>query len=360
MQTLTAPTGHLNRSLIEALNALLEQIRAQASAARVALFLRLGRGRRPSPVQLLEAGEAGPTPDAEEVLALPVLLKGEPVGVLELFGGVMEEPDARLLPEQIARLLSCGEPAVAARIDGFGEMVGESAPMRWTFDAARRVARTDKSVLVTGKVGTGKALLAQTLHAHSKRAGGPLVRVNCDGESESVVESRLFGGRTVEGRLALAHGGTLYLSDIEALSLVAQVRLVRVFKERRLPPVGGRRARSVDLRLVASTSGDLEGLVRAGLFRPDLFEIVRETSLQLPTLRERGRQDLLQLIEHFARVHGQRCGRVVNHVPRETVALLRAESWPGNLRDLSCAVEAAVANSTDGVLWPELFSREDG
>jgi DNA-binding NtrC family response regulator len=227
-----------------------------------------------------------------------------------------------------------------------------------------RVARTDSTVMIRGESGTGKELVAREVHRRSSRADAAFVRVNCAAFSEGVLESELFGHeagaftgakQARQGRFEQANGGTLFLDEIGDVSPGVQVRLLRVLQEREFERVGGNRTVKIDIRVIAATHRDLEGMVRAGNFRQDLFFRLNVVPLEIPPLRARP-GDLGALarhfVDHFSRQFGKR-------LDLSTAALesLRRYDWPGNVRELRNAVERAVVLA-DGspVLEPEDFS----
>ena len=313
------------------------------------------------------------------VLALPVRLDDHVVGVLELLDGPLDErvaARAERIVERMAGVL--GASSLASQLRPRGELparlaflaegiVGGASSLREAFQRVALVAPTEASVLLTGETGTGKELFAQAIHANSGRAAGPLVKVDCGALPESILENELFGhekgaftgaGGATAGRFEEAHGGTLFLDEVGELSLKAQTRLLRVLEDRIVQRLGGGRSRPVDFRLVAATHRDLVGMARRGEFRTDLLHRVQVVRIRLPPLRERGEDDILRLVEHFARVHARRHGRSLCRIPRATQELLVQHPWPGNVRELSHAVESAVVLASDGVLDPRLFDLE--
>jgi transcriptional regulator with PAS, ATPase and Fis domain len=246
--------------------------------------------------------------------------------------------------------------------DGTLRMVGESPSMKRLHALIRRVGATTSTVLIRGESGTGKELCAQAIHAASARAEGPFVAINCATLSDTLLESELFGhekgaftgavARKI-GKVELAHGGTLFLDEIGELPLALQARLLRVLQEREIDRVGGTRPIVVDVRIVAATNRDLEGAMRAGRFREDLFYRLDVVTLSTPPLRER-REDILLLARHFTRVCGERVGRRVVGLSDEVRAALLAYDWPGNVRQLGNVIERALVLGSD-----ELIQLED-
>ncbi|HEX2717463.1 MAG TPA: sigma-54 dependent transcriptional regulator [Gemmatimonadaceae bacterium] len=235
-------------------------------------------------------------------------------------------------------------------VRGATGIVGRSKALRDVVEVARKVARHDSTVLVTGESGTGKELVARLVHSSSGRAGNAFVAVNCGAIPEALLESELFGhvkgsftgaSQDRRGLFEEADGGTLFLDEIGEIPVVLQVKLLRALQEGEVRRVGDNASRTVDVRIVAATSRDLEGAVAAGTFRSDLFYRVNVVRLHLPPLRERA-EDIPELARHFA----DRCAaRLRLPVPGFTPAALRAlgeRSWPGNVRELENAIERAI------------------
>ena len=215
---------------------------------------------------------------------------------------------------------------------------------------AHRAAYGDAKVLITGESGVGKDLIAREIHAHSPRASGPFVAVNCAGLTETLLESELFGHvkgsftgayRDKLGKLELANGGTLFLDEVGEMSLRMQALLLRFLEQGELQRVGATdRARIVDVRVVAATNRNLAERVAAGEFREDLLYRLRVIHIHVPPLRER-RRDIQPLVEHFA---GAR--RRVARFTADALAVLERYRWPGNVRELQNVVEQAIWHAT--------------
>jgi DNA-binding NtrC family response regulator len=229
-------------------------------------------------------------------------------------------------------------------------MVGSSPQVRQLMHLVRRVAASPSAVLLRGESGTGKELLARALHENSPRADKPFVKVNCAALAPSLLESELFGHvkgaftnaiKDKVGRFEAAHGGTLFLDEIGDLDVELQVKLLRVLQERTFERVGSSEPVRVDVRLIAATHQDLEGLMRQGRFREDLFYRLNVISISVPALRERV-EDVAELATHFIRLHAGRAGREPPRLDDDALAVLKAYPWPGNIRQLENVMERAV------------------
>jgi PAS domain S-box-containing protein len=239
-----------------------------------------------------------------------------------------------------------------------GDILGTSPPMQRMLEDLRQVADTDASVLILGETGTGKELVARALHDLSPRRSKPLIKVNCGAIPVALIESELFGhekgaftgasGRR-EGRFAMADGGTIFLDEVGEIPLDLQVKLLRVLQEGEFESVGGDKTRSVDVRVIAATNRDLEGMIREGTFRQDLYYRLNVFPLRVPPLRERG-QDVELLARAFAERAGARLGRSLAPLSSEGAAKLRRYEWPGNVRELQNVIERAVITARGGSL----------
>jgi formate hydrogenlyase transcriptional activator len=240
----------------------------------------------------------------------------------------------------------------------FEEILAHSAELKRVLDTVEQVAATDATVLVTGETGTGKELIARAIHRRSPRARGPLVKVNCAAIPPTLLASELFGHERGafsgavdrrKGRFEQAHGGTLFLDEIGELPQEMQVLLLRVLQEREFERLGGTQTLQVDVRLVAATNRDLAEDVRAGRFRSDLYYRLNVFPVHVPALRERA-EDIPPLVAHFAEKYGERFGRKISRIDRNTMDVLQAHRWPGNVRELENTIERAVILSRNGTL----------
>ncbi len=241
----------------------------------------------------------------------------------------------------------CGRP-LSQR--GLINVIGESPVMRAIFDAVLQIASSRATVLISGESGTGKELVAAAVHEESARRKGPFVRLSCAALAETLLESELFGhergaftGAVTrrEGRFHQADGGTLFLDEIGELSPATQIKLLRFLQEREFERVGGNETIKVDVRIVAATNRDLAALVRARLFREDLYYRLNVVNLHVPPLRER-RSDIPLLAAHFLRRFSAENGRSIDDFSDAAMERMMAHAWAGNVRELENAVERAV------------------
>jgi formate hydrogenlyase transcriptional activator len=250
----------------------------------------------------------------------------------------------------------------------FEEIVGSSKPVREVLKQVEKVAPSDSTVLILGETGTGKELIARALHRRSKRATRAFVRVNCAAIPQSLIASELFGHekgaftgalqRRV-GRFEAADGGTLFLDEIGDLPTETQIALLRVLQERELERVGSNHPILVDVRLIAATNRDLSAAVASGSFRQDLFYRLNVVPIAIPSLRERA-EDIPLLVEYFVGRYASAAGKNIRHIGKDTLEVLRAYHWPGNIRELQNVVERAVIlNETDTLVVDESWLKRE-
>jgi len=239
-----------------------------------------------------------------------------------------------------------------------GGIIGTSPTLAAALKKVALVAPTDSTVLIHGETGTGKELIARTLHEQSPRRERPMVKLNCSAISAGLVESELFGhvkgaftGASERriGRFELADGGTLFLDEVSELPLDTQAKLLRVLQEREFEPVGSSKPLRVDVRLVAATNRDLAVYAREGRFRADLYYRLNVFPIDLPPLRAR-REDIGLLAEHFMQRMGRKLGKPLRRIAPDTLARLMAHDWPGNIRDLQNTIERAAVLASSDVL----------
>ncbi len=232
----------------------------------------------------------------------------------------------------------------------FEEIVGESRDLKAVLKQVETVASTDATVLILGETGTGKELIARSIHTISRRRDRTFVKLNCSAIPFGLLESELFGhekgaftGAISQriGRLELAHMGTLFLDEIGDLPLELQPKLLRALQEKEIERLGGRRTIPVDVRLLAATNRDLAKMVKTGEFRSDLYYRLRVFPIDLPPLRART-ADIPLLVNYFVNKHARRMNKPIRSIPEEIMAALVAWPWPGNVRELENFIERAV------------------
>jgi DNA-binding NtrC family response regulator len=234
---------------------------------------------------------------------------------------------------------------------GFEQVVGQSPAMRAVFELVRKAARSDANILIEGESGTGKELIAQAIHAQSRRAGEVFVPVDCAALPDTLLESELFGHergaftgaeRVKPGMIEVADRGTLFLDEIGELPVTLQSKLLRALQERQIRRVGATKFLNVDIRLVSATNRDLEAQVRRREFREELLYRINVVAIALPPLRER-RGDIALLAHHFLRRYGRNREQPLEGFEPDALAVLESYAWPGNIRELQNVIERASA-----------------
>jgi transcriptional regulator with GAF, ATPase, and Fis domain len=232
----------------------------------------------------------------------------------------------------------------------FGEIIGNSASLRGLLKRVETVAPTDSTVLIYGETGTGKELIARSIHKKSQRSGRAFVSVNCAALPPSLIPSELFGHEKGAftgamqrrlGRFELADGGTIFLDEVGELLPDTQVALLRVLQEREFDRVGGGRPIRVDVRVIAATNRDLKTAVANGTFRADLFYRLNVFPVEVPPLRER-KDDIPLLVRHFTQQFARRLNKGIDTISSATMDALRRYHWPGNIRELQNVIERSV------------------
>ena len=256
---------------------------------------------------------------------------------------------ARLARENAALRESLGQRA---------EILGESVPVRRLREQIATAAPTSGRVLIHGENGSGKELVARAIHAGSARHAGPFVEVNCAAIPEELIESELFGHEKGaftgaharrRGKFELADGGTLFLDEIGDMSLKTQAKVLRALEERAFERVGGKDTIRVDVRVIAASNRDLEGLIRAGRFRDDLYYRLNVIPIEVPPLRER-RDDVPALVDHFVALFCAENGKRPKTLSGEALADFLAYDWPGNVRELRNMLERLVIMAPGDVI----------
>ena len=280
-----------------------------------------------------------------------------------VFGFLTKPYEADALLEEVRRALLTGPEPPAQR--GDCPIITRNPALGTLLDEARAVAATDVSVLVTGETGTGKELLAQTIHDWSPRRGQPFLAVNCAAIPEQLLESELFGHvrgaftgavRDHDGLFRAARGGTVFLDEIGDMPLALQGKMLRVLQERRVRPVGATRDVDVNVRVISATHRDLEAEIAAGRFREDLYYRINVVTLHLPPLSQR-RDDIPLLVQHFIGTLAGKYRKALAGVSGDALDLLVRASWPGNVRQLFNVLEKCVALATTPVIPAALVER---
>jgi transcriptional regulator with GAF, ATPase, and Fis domain len=297
------------------------------------------------------------------MLTAPIVRREQIRGVLQVLNkqeGAFTSRDEeflRVLAEQIGRALDYttlrGDDAQRGLVlrGRFNHVIGRSPAMAAVYEMIGRAAQTDATVLLHGETGTGKGLLARAIHVNSRRREAPFVHVDCTTLPAALVESELFGHERgaytgadsrVIGKVEAAHGGTLFLDEIGELPLPLQGKLLRFVQERRFERVGGRETLAADVRLVAATNRDLAAMSAAGQFRSDLYFRLRVVEIEIPTLRARGGDDVVDLASHFIDQMARRYRKGTLRLDEAAKPALAAYPWPGNVRELENTIERAV------------------
>jgi len=242
------------------------------------------------------------------------------------------------LPEEIDKGSMCDE------------IVGSSGALQKVLSLVSKVAPTEATVLVTGETGTGKELIARAIHRQSRRSSRAFVSVNCAAVPRDLIASELFGHEKGSftgalqrrlGRFELAEGGTIFLDEVGELPLETQIALLRVLQEHEFERVGGTRSIRTNVRVIAATNRNLQVAIQAGTFRSDLFYRLNVFPIDMPPLRQR-REDIPVLVEYFVDHCARKVRKNIQGITKESLDLLRAYSWPGNIRELQNVIERSV------------------
>lgn len=242
----------------------------------------------------------------------------------------------------------------------FANMIGRDKKMKAVFDAVKKVAPSDSTVLITGESGSGKELVAKAIHYNSSRKAAGFLSIDCGALTESLLESELFGHEkgsftgaiaSKPGLFAAADGGTIFLDEISNVSPAMQAKLLRVLQEREVKPVGSVSPVKINVRVIAATNRDLEAMVREGAFRKDLFYRINIVPVVLPALRERS-SDIPLLIDHFLCEFNRKRNKSIKTIDPVAVKMLENYNWPGNVRELENVVERLVVMTDGSVIKP--------
>ena len=301
---------------------------------------------------------------------LPVILvvdvSSEEHAVAALRAGVTDYLKSPLTATELARSVR-GGPGDAAAAPPSSQapapaadalLIGDSACLRELRSRLVHIAASECNVLITGETGTGKELVADAIHQLSARRPRPFIRINCAAVPDQLLEGELFGYEkgaftgahtTYSGKLALANGGTVLLDEVGEMSPTAQAKLLRAIETREFYRLGASRSVSLDIRILASTNIDIDALVANNRFRPDLYYRLNVARVHLPPLRER-REDIPLLFRHYVVHYARKLGRTPMQVGDEAMQRLLGYHWPGNIRELRNAVEAAFVEPNGGAI----------
>ncbi|MBF0136659.1 MAG: sigma 54-interacting transcriptional regulator [Magnetococcus sp. DMHC-1] len=248
----------------------------------------------------------------------------------------------------------------------FHRLIGQNARMMEIYNLIEDVAGMDTTILITGESGTGKELIAEALHAESRRRGGPFIKVNCSGLPESLLEDELFGHvkgaftgaiKNRMGRFQMADKGTIFLDEIGDIPHSMQTRLLRIIQEREFEPVGESRTVKVNVRIITATNRDLQKRILEGEFREDLYFRLKVVEIHLPPLRERS-DDLPLLTQHFLQKFNTKHNKHINRLDHTVMDLFQKHAWPGNIRELENVIEHAFAFCRQNEIRMEHLPRE--
>ena len=238
------------------------------------------------------------------------------------------------------------------------EIIGNSGRLKEVIEKIKKVAGTDTTVLIRGETGTGKELVARSVHNFSKRNKKPLIKINCPAIPASLIESELFGHEkgaftgainNKTGKFKLADGGTILLDELGDLPLESQAKLLRVLQEKEFETVGGTATQTVDVRVIAATNRDLEKAVKEGTFRSDLYYRLNVFPIDIPPLRDR-KEDIEAISNHFVNKYGGKLGKTFKPINTTVLDKLKSYNWPGNIRELENIIERAAILSTGSSL----------
>jgi len=264
----------------------------------------------------------------------------------------------RLLQKRAAEIEYRKREEKQAQDQSFAGIIGGSEPMLLMYEAIKRVADSNSTVLIRGESGSGKELVARAIVSLGPRAEKPFISINCAALPENLIETELFGhekGAFTDakaarvGHIELAHTGTLFLDEIATLGLALQSKLLRVLEDRAVTRIGGKTAKKIDFRLLAATNENLEQMVEMGRFREDLYYRIHVVPIMVPPLRER-KSDLPLLVDHFLRIYCRENGRELKRVESEVLAVMEDYDWPGNVRELENVVQRLVLMNDSAVI----------
>ena len=244
------------------------------------------------------------------------------------------------------------------RLEGLGEIIGQSEAIKEVFDRIEKVGTTDVTVLIEGESGSGKELVARELHKRSKRRNEPLIIMNCAAVPETLIESELFGhekgaftgaAERRSGKFELANKGTIFLDEIGDMSVSTQSKLLRVLQEQKFERLGGAETLAVDVRIISATHRDLEEEIEEGRFREDLYYRIKVVNIKIPPLRHR-KEDIPLLVNRFIQYFSEEHQKRIVSISNEAMKILISYNWPGNVRQLKNVIESALVLANNEIL----------
>ena len=236
------------------------------------------------------------------------------------------------------------------RLEGLGEIIGQSEAIKEVFGRIEKVGTTDVTVLIEGESGSGKELVSREIHKRSKRRNEPLIIMNCAAVPETLIESELFGhekgaftgaAERRSGKFELANKGTIFLDEIGDMSISTQSKLLRVLQEQKFERLGGAETLAVDVRIISATHRDLEEEIEEGRFREDLYYRIKVVNIKIPPLRHRN-EDIPLLVNRFIQYFSEKHQKRIVSISSEAMKHLISYNWPGNVRQLKNVIESAV------------------
>ncbi|HHT9123305.1 MAG TPA: sigma-54-dependent transcriptional regulator [Candidatus Wunengus sp. YC63] len=244
------------------------------------------------------------------------------------------------------------------RLEGLGEIIGQSEAMKEVFARIEKVGTTDVTVLIEGESGSGKELVAREIYKRSRRRNEPLVIMNCAAVPETLIESELFGhekgaftgaAEKRSGKFELANKGTIFLDEIGDMSISTQSKLLRVLQEQKFERLGGAETLAVDVRIISATHRDLEEEIEEGRFREDLYYRIKVVNIKIPPLRHR-KEDISLLVNRFIQYFSEKHQKRIASISSEAMKVLISYNWPGNVRQLKNVIESALVLANSEIL----------
>ena len=278
----------------------------------------------------------------------------KPLNLDELVLAVQKSIKMQQLVSEVATL----REELDQETDSVDSFIGQSRHMQDVFKIIGKVVDSDITVLIQGESGTGKEVVARTIHSNSRRSNRPFIKINCATIPEALMESELFGHERGSftgainqkaGKFEVAHNGIVFLDEIGELTLPTQAKLLRVLQEKEFERVGGTKSIEVDVRILAATNRNLEGMVEEGKFREDLYYRLNVVNVKLPPLRER-KDDITLLINYFIKKFARKYNKNINGISNEAMSFAEKYAWPGNVREIKNVCEQAVVMARNSVI----------